>query len=194
MSAPDRSIIDYLQNKNTSASFVFTKKAVKRQSINEKDCLKASRKLMKSHLTKHMQDLYNLSMQYNGLKSLLYSNVGIVPGNTLINIAQRLLSKRRYLFFKTKNQKIVNLVKQKKKPCNTNYFVPIKSLLDIAKPCTHLLLTPSTSIRLHPAPPASTQLHSPPPSSFQPPASSLQHPQRYKNQNIVHVIGQFLQI
>ena len=112
---------------------------------------------MKSHLTKHMQDLYNLSMQYNGLKSFLYSNVGIVPGNTLINIVQRLLSKRRYLSFKTKNQKIVNLVKQKKKPCNTNYFVPIIS-------------------------------------SFQPPASSLQHPQRYKNQNIVHVIGQFLQI
>ena len=38
-----------------------------------------------------MQDLSDLSMQYNGLKSLLYSNVGIVFGNTVINIAQRSL-------------------------------------------------------------------------------------------------------
>ena len=34
----------------------------------------ASCKLMKSHLTKHVQDLYNLSIQYNDLKSVLYSN------------------------------------------------------------------------------------------------------------------------
>ena len=32
--------------------------------------------------------------------------------------------------------------------------------------------------------PTSTQLHPPPPSSFQPPRSSLQHPQQYLNQNI----------
>ena len=42
------------------------------QFINETDSLTASRKLMKSHLTKHVQDLYNLSTQYNDLKSLLY--------------------------------------------------------------------------------------------------------------------------
>ena len=53
-------------------------------------------------------------MQYNDLKSLLYSNSGIVLGNTLINIAQTSLSKRCYLSAKTKNQKIVNLIKQKK--------------------------------------------------------------------------------
>ena len=50
--------------------------------------LTASRKLMKSHLTKHVQDLYNLSIQYNDWKSLFYSNIGIVLDNTLINIAQ----------------------------------------------------------------------------------------------------------
>ena len=43
----------------------------------------------------------------------------------LINIARRSLSKRRYLSFKTKNQKIVNLIKRKRKPCNTNYSVSI---------------------------------------------------------------------
>ena len=32
--------------------------------------------------------------------------------------------------------------------------------------------------------PTSTQLHPPPPSSFQPPLSSLQHPQQYLNQNV----------
>ena len=84
---------------------------VKGQFINETDSLTASRKLMKSHLTKHVQDLYNLSMQYNDLKSLLHSNSGIVLGNMLINIAQRSLSKRRYLSLKTKIQKIVNLIK-----------------------------------------------------------------------------------
>ena len=68
---------------NTSASIGFIKKAlfvdvipkfaiVKGQFINETDSLTASRKLMKSHLTKHIQDLYNLSIQNNDLKSLLY--------------------------------------------------------------------------------------------------------------------------
>ena len=50
---------------------------------------------------------------------------------------------------------------------------------------------PPSSIHLHPAPSTSTQListsvqlHPPPPSSFQPPLSSLQHPQQYSNQSI----------
>ena len=44
----------------------------------------------------------------------------------------------------------------------------------ITKPCTHL----------HPAPSTSTQLHRLPSSSFQPPTSSLLHPQQYLKQNI----------
>ena len=98
--------------------------AVKGQFINETDSLTASHKLMKSHLTKHAQDLCNLSIQYNDLKLLLYSNIGIVPGNAHINIARRSLSKHRYLFLKTKNQKVVNLIKRRRQPCNTNYSVP----------------------------------------------------------------------
>ena len=62
------------------------------------------------------------------MKSLLYSNIGIVLGNTLINITRRSLSKRCYLSFKTKNQKIFNLIKHKIKPCNTNYSAPIINL------------------------------------------------------------------
>ena len=46
--------------------------------------------------------------------------------------------------------------------------------MGITKLCTHL----------HPAPSTSTQLHPPLPGSFQPPPSSLQHPQQYLNQNI----------
>ena len=46
--------------------------------------------------------------------------------------------------------------------------------MGITKPCTHLHQAPSTS----------TQLHPPSPSLFQAPPSSLQHPQRYLNQNI----------
>ena len=62
---------------------------VKRQFINETDSLTASRKLTESHLTKHVPDLYNLSIQYHDLKSFLYSNDSIVLGSTLINIARR---------------------------------------------------------------------------------------------------------
>ena len=61
------------------------------------------------------------------MKPLLYSNIGIVLSNTL-NIAQRSLSKCCYLSFKTKNQKIVNLIKRKRKPCSTNYSFPIINL------------------------------------------------------------------
>ena len=39
---------------------------------------------------------------------------------------------------------------------------------------------------MHPPPPTSIHLHPSPPSSFQPPPSSLQHPQQYLNQNIAH--------
>ena len=87
---------------------------IKGQLFNEVDSSAVSPKLMKNHLTKHVQDLYGLSVQYNDFKSVLYSNTGIVLGNTLINIAQLLLSKRCY------NQKIVNSIRQKKKPSNTN--------------------------------------------------------------------------
>ena len=38
---------------------------------------------MKRHLTKHDQDLYYLSIQHNGLKSFLYTNIGTVLGNTM---------------------------------------------------------------------------------------------------------------
>ena len=98
---------------------------VKGQFINETDSLTASSKLMKSHLAKHVEDLCNLSIQYNDLKSLFYSNIGIVLGNTLINTARRSLSKPRYLSFETKDQTIVNLIKCKRNPRNTNYSVPI---------------------------------------------------------------------
>ena len=37
---------------------------------------------------------------------------------------------------------------------------------------------------MHPSPPSSIHLHPAPPSSFQPPLSSLEHPQQYLNQNI----------
>ena len=45
-------------------------------------------------------------------------------------------------------------------------------------------LPPSNFTQLHLAPSTSTQLHPPLPSSFQPPPSSLQHPQQYLDQNI----------
>ena len=46
--------------------------------------------------------------------------------------------------------------------------------MGFSKPCCQLRTAPSTS----------NQLHLSPRSSFQPPSSSLQHPQQYSNQNI----------
>ena len=104
---------------------------VKGQFINEVNSLTASLKLMKSHLTKHVQDLQDLSIHYHDLKLLLYSNVGIVLGNMLINITKRSLSERGYLSFEAKNQKIVHLVKQEKKTRNTNHSVLIVNLSNL---------------------------------------------------------------
>ena len=119
---PDRVADIYVELKsitwklhNTSTSIAFIEKTlfinvipklaiVKGQFINETDSLAVSLNLMKSHLTKHVQDLYILSIQYNDLESLLYLNIGIVLGNTLINIARRSFSKRRYLSFLKKYQ------------------------------------------------------------------------------------------
>ena len=45
------------------------------QFINEIDSLTASRKLTKSHLIMYLQNRSNLSVQYNILRSLLYSGI-----------------------------------------------------------------------------------------------------------------------
>ena len=63
----------------------------------------------------------------------------------------------------------------------TKYGSNKELIFGITKPCTHLHPAPSNSTQLIST---STQLHPPPLSSFKPPPSSLQHPQRYKNQNI----------
>ena len=59
-----------------------------------------------------LQDYYGLSRQYNDFELVLYSNIDILLGNTLFNIAQRSLSKRCYLSFRTQKQKIFNYLKQ----------------------------------------------------------------------------------
>ena len=59
-------------------------------------------------------------------------------------------------------------------------FVDLKQIIEqimgITKPCTQLHQAPSTPNQLIST---SIQLHPPLPNSFQPPTSSLQHPQRY---------------
>ena len=63
----------------------------------------------------------------------------------------------------------------------TKYGSNKELIFGITKPCTYLHPASSTSTQLIST---STQLHLPPLSSFKPPPSPLQHPQRYKNQNI----------
>ena len=86
------------------------------------DSLKAPRKFVKSHLTKDVQDHCNLLIQYNGVKQLRYSSIDTVLVNTRLKIAQRSLSKQYYLSVKT-NQKIVDLIKHKREPCDTNFII-----------------------------------------------------------------------
>ena len=72
-----------------------------------------------------MFKIFTIYRYSDDLKLLLYSNIGIVLGKTLINTPRRSSSKRRYLYFETKNQIIVHLIKHKRKSRNTNYYVPI---------------------------------------------------------------------
>ena len=58
----------------------------------------------------------------------MFSVVSIILGNTPINVARRSLSRLCYLYFKSKNQKIFNLIKRKIKSCNTNYSILIRNL------------------------------------------------------------------
>ena len=88
------------------------------------------------------------------------------------------------LFTNERNCKITSVVKLT--PSKSGSFPQGVFKVRITKPCTQLHQAPSTSTQLHPVP-------SPPLSSFEPPPSSLQHPQQYSNQNI-YVIGQFPQI
>ena len=68
-------------------------------------------------------------MQYNDLKLLLYSDTGIVLGNTRINIAQKLLSKcLSFIYLLKQKLKRWLLNKTKEKTCNTNYSVLIINL------------------------------------------------------------------
>ena len=67
--------------------------------------------------------------------------------------------------------------------CNS-FFILIFSI-NISKYFLRVLLNHApTSTQLHPSSPSSTYVHPPAPSSFQPPPSSLQHPQQYSNQSI----------
>ena len=56
----------------------------KGQFLNEENRIKSSHNILKSHLTKHMQDLYNFSTIYNDLRTLLLSETGHVFGRTII--------------------------------------------------------------------------------------------------------------
>ena len=61
---------------------VFAK--VKGQFLNEENRIKSSDNILKSHLTKHIQDSYNFSTIYNDLRTLLLSETGHVFGKTII--------------------------------------------------------------------------------------------------------------
>ena len=78
---------------NTSASIAFIKKALFVDAISKFAMFKGQFINETDSLTKHVQDFYNLSMQYNDLKSLLYSNSGIVLGdNTTTSLTVSLMN------------------------------------------------------------------------------------------------------
>ena len=87
---------------------VFSK--VEGQLLSEENCIKSSQNILKNDLTKHIQDLYNLSTMYNELRTL----IGHVIGKAIIFSITKSLAKHRYLSFKTKNKKLLNLIRSEK--------------------------------------------------------------------------------
>ena len=120
----------------TASSVAFIKKAlfvnvktvfakVKGQLLNEENRIKSSQNVLKSHLTKPIQDLYNFSTIYNDLRTSLLSEIGHVFGRIIIFSITKVLTKHRYLSFKTKNEKLGNLIRSKKQVAIKHYSVPI---------------------------------------------------------------------
>ena len=102
---------------NTASSITFTKKAlfvnviavfakVKGQFLNEENCIISSQGILKSNLTKHIQDLYNLTTIYNDLKTSLFTGIGQAFGKAVIFNITKSLAKHRYLSFKTKTRNL----------------------------------------------------------------------------------------
>ena len=123
---------------NTGSSIALIKKAlfvhvlpvfekVKGQFLNEENRAKSSENILKSHLTKHIKDLYNFSTICCDLRTSLFSEIGHVFGKANIFIITKSLAKHHYLSFKTKN-KLTNLIRSKKQVVIKHYSVPIINL------------------------------------------------------------------
>ena len=81
----------------------------------EENRIKSSQNILKSHLAKHIQDLYNFSTRYNDLRTLLLSEMGHVFEKAIIFSVAKSLAKHGYLSIKTKNpKKLTNLIRLKK--------------------------------------------------------------------------------
>ena len=89
---------------NTASSVAFIKKAlfVYIIPVYLQKSSKSSQNILKSHLTKHIQDLYSFSIRYNDLRTLLLSEIGHVFGEAIIFSTTKSLAKHRYLSIKTK--------------------------------------------------------------------------------------------
>ena len=121
---------------NTASSMAFIKKAlfvnvisvfakVRGQFLNEENRTKSSQNILKSHLTKHIQDLYNFSVIYDDLRISLLSEIGHVFGKAIIFSITMSLAKHRYFSLKTKNKKLTNLIRSKKQVVIKHYSVLI---------------------------------------------------------------------
>ena len=84
---------------------------LKGQFLNEENRIISSQGILKSHLTKHIQDLDNITTLYNDLRTSLFTDIGQVFGKAIIFNITKSLAKHRYLSFKTKNKKLINLIR-----------------------------------------------------------------------------------
>ena len=93
---------------NTASSIAFIKKAllvnvipvlakVKGRFLNEENRIISSQGILKSHLTKHIQDLYNLTTIYNDLRTSLFADIGQVFGKAINIVICHLKRKTRNL-------------------------------------------------------------------------------------------------
>ena len=89
-----------------NTAFAFIKKAlfvnvipafakVKGGFLNEENQIKSSGNILKSHLIKHIQDLYNFSTIYNDSRTMLISEIGHVFAKAITFSITKSLAKYR---------------------------------------------------------------------------------------------------
>ena len=82
---------------------------------------------MKSHLNKHFNDIKDVRLEYNTVKDKLEGEIGPIFTDKMLKSLRKSLQRERLESFRTKNKKLLNLMKRRTKD-KVDYKVPIINL------------------------------------------------------------------